>query len=57
MSWHWRMIDPTDLETRFSNEDALQYMDSIFTEPSEEDLEHIKDIESVLDKLPPREVD
>jgi len=57
LSWHWRMIDPTDLETRFSTEDSLAYMDSIFTEPTEEDMEQIKDIEAVLDKLPPREAD
>lgn len=57
MSWHWRMIDPSDIETRFSTEDSLAYMDSIFTEPTDEDLEQIKDIEAVLDKLPPREAD
>lgn len=57
MSWHWRMIDPTDLETRFSTEDSLAYMDSIFTEPTEEDLLQIEDIRAVLDKLPPREAD
>lgn len=57
MSWHWRMIDPTDIESRFSTEDSLAYMDSIFTEPTEEDLEQIEDIRSVLGKLPPREAD
>jgi predicted DNA-binding protein (UPF0251 family) len=51
------MVDPIDIETRFSTEDSLAYMDSIFTEPTEEDLQQIDRIREVLDHLPPREAD
>lgn len=51
------MYDPTDIETRFSNEDAMAQMASIFTEPSEESLAKIERIRRMLDQLPPREAD
>jgi predicted DNA-binding protein (UPF0251 family) len=51
------MVDPIDIETRFSTEDSLAHMDSVFTEPTEEDLEFIGRIQDVLDHLPPREAD
>ena len=57
MAWYGYMVDPSDIETRFSLEDSLGYLDSIFTEPTEEDLLKIDDIRKVLDKLPPREAD
>jgi predicted DNA-binding protein (UPF0251 family) len=57
MAWYGYMVDPVDIETRFSTEDSLAYMDSIFTEPTEEDLEQIAEVEKVLSKLPPREAD
>ncbi len=57
MAWYGYMVDPIDIETRFSTEDSLAYMDSIFTEPTEEDLELIDRIREVLDHLPPREAD
>ena len=57
MAWYGYMVDPSDIETRFSLEDSLSYLDSIFTEPTEEDLEKIEDVRKVLGKLPPREAD
>jgi DNA-directed RNA polymerase specialized sigma24 family protein len=51
------MADPIDIETRFSVEDGMAYMDSIFTEPSEEDLAKIDQIKDVMEQLPPREAD
>jgi predicted DNA-binding protein (UPF0251 family) len=57
MAWYGYMVDPVDIETRFSTEDSLAYMDSIFTEPTEEDLEQIAEVEKVLSRLPPREAD
>ena len=57
MAWYGYMVDPQDIETRFSLEDSIANMESIFTEPTEEDLEKIEDIRKVLDKLPPREAD
>ena len=51
------MIDPSDIETRFSNEDAISQMESVFTEPSEESLVKIDRVRGMLDQLPPREAD
>jgi DNA-directed RNA polymerase specialized sigma24 family protein len=52
-----QMIDPTELEARFSTEDGMAYMDSIFACPSEESTRQIDRVRSVLDLLPPREAD
>jgi len=51
------MIDPIDIETRFSNEDAFSQLASIFTEPSEEALAQIDRVKGMLDQLPDREAD
>jgi predicted DNA-binding protein (UPF0251 family) len=51
------MIDPTEIETRFSNEDSMSTLDSIFTEPSDEDLEKISRVKEIMEELPPREAD
>jgi len=50
-------IDPSDMESRFSQEDGISYMDSIFSEPGEEDNAQIDRVRSVVDMLPPREAD
>ena len=50
-------VDPSEMESRFANEDGLAYMDSIFTEPTDEDLEQIETIKVILEDLPPREAD
>src|SRR3989344_5693241 len=52
-----QMANPQDIETRFSNEDGLSQLASIFTEPTEEALEKIERVRSMLDLLPPREAD
>lgn len=58
MSWSsYHMIDPTDIEARFSVEDGMSYMDSIFTEPSEESKEKIEYVKVIMESLPPREAD
>jgi len=57
MAWYGYMVDPSDIETRFSTEDSIANLESIFTEPTEEDLVQIEEIRKVLDKLPPREAD
>lgn len=51
------MANPADIETRFSNEDGMSQLASIFTEPSEESLAKIERIRSMLDLLPPLEAD
>jgi predicted transcriptional regulator len=50
-------MDPSDLEARYSEDDSLAQLDSIFTEPTEDDLAQIEEIRDVLDHLPPREAD
>lgn len=60
MANHWfgyQMTDPNELESRFSQEDGLAYMDSIFDEPSEETLALIERIKDVIESLPAREAD
>lgn len=58
MSWSGhRMIDPTEIEARFSVEDGMAYMASIFTEPTDDDLEKIEVIRGIMESLPAREAD
>lgn len=58
MSWTGhQMSNPSDLETRFSNEDSISQLASIFTEPSEESLAKVDRVRSMLDLLPAREAD
>lgn len=58
MTWSGHhMIDPSELESRFSVEDGMAYMASIFDEPSEEDLDRIDSVRAVLSDLPPLEAD
>lgn len=50
-------IDPTEIESRFTEEDSLAYIGSIFTEPSTESLEKIERVREIMGDLPPREAD
>jgi predicted transcriptional regulator len=50
-------MDPSELEARFSMEDSLAYLDSIFTEPTDEDLGRIEKVREILAQIPPREAD
>jgi len=51
------MVDPSVMDSRFSTQDGMQYMDSIFEETSEESQEMIERIRGILDLLPAREAD
>lgn len=51
------MANPQDIETRFSNEDGMSQLASIFTEPSEEALAKVERVRQMLNLLPPREAD
>ena len=51
------MVDPSEMESRYSEEQSIQYMDSIFEEPSEESQILLERIRNILDFLPPREAD
>ena len=50
-------MDPCEMASRFSNQHAMQYMESIFTEPSKESLERIEKVKKIMDILPPLEAD
>jgi DNA-directed RNA polymerase specialized sigma24 family protein len=51
------MLDPVDIETRFSNEQSLASLDSVFTEPDEENLILMERVEEIMETLPAREAD
>lgn len=58
MTWYSTgTVDPSELEARFSEEDSMSYLDSIFTEPSEESLKLIARVKEIMQDLPPREAD
>lgn len=57
MAWSGSMIDPSEIETRFAIEDGMGFMDSIFTEPSEEALGQIEVVKEYLEFLPDLEAD
>lgn len=57
-SWsNHQSMDSLDLERRFSEEDGLAYLDSVFMEPGEDDSAQIDRVRSVVESLPPREAD
>lgn len=47
-------VDP---DTVFSEEDALAFFGSVFTEPDEDDIKMMEKVRSMLDQLPPVEAD
>lgn len=51
------MMNASDIETRFSTEDGMDQLVSVFTEPSEESLAKVERVRAMLDLLPPREAD
>ena len=55
--WGYTNMDPCEMESRFSNKQSMQYMDSIFTEPSEESLQKIEKVKEIMLILPPLEAD
>lgn len=60
MSGWWsghKVVDPSDIETRFSNENGMAYLDVGTEEVSEEGQFQIERVRGVLDLLPPREAD
>lgn len=57
MTWPGHLVDPTEIASRFSIQDSMAHMDSIFSAPSEESQEKMERIKSILDNLPARESD
>jgi len=50
-------MDPGDIATKFSEEDGLAFLGSIFTDPDEDSLKIIDKIREIMDALPPVEAD
>ena len=60
MSNYWCshiVLDPSDMERIFSNEDGLSAFPSTTETLSEESLIELKQVREVLDQIPPREAD
>jgi DNA-directed RNA polymerase specialized sigma24 family protein len=53
---HW-MANASQIETRFSNEDSMAYLESIFDEPSDDSAKKIEKVVAIMESLPPREAD
>lgn len=53
-----RTVDPSELESRVSVDDNLEFLEQILSEePSEESSRNLERVRSVMDGLPPREAD
>lgn len=50
-------MDPSDIESRFSNKDSMQYMESLFEGISEESQGKIEKVKEIMNILPPLEAD
>jgi DNA-directed RNA polymerase specialized sigma subunit len=57
MSDYYNSMDPSDMESRFSNEDSFAFMESIFSEPTEDDKATIRKVKDLLAFIPQREAD
>lgn len=61
MATRWtdcRTVDPAELEARYSIEDLAEFIDStVNDEPSEESLQSLERIRTIMEDLPPREAD
>lgn len=51
------IIDPNEISARFSTEDSLSYMDSVFSEMSPKSKELLRRVKKVMHHLPDREAD
>ena len=53
-----KVLDPTELESRFSIEDGLEYLDGVGSEElSDESVARLEEVKEILDRLPAREAD
>ena len=51
------LLDPSDLERMFSNDDSWNQLPSVFEEPTPEHTIQLSEVRDVLDMIPPREAD
>jgi predicted transcriptional regulator len=53
-----RTVDPSELESRYSTDDNLEFLEQILSEePSEESQRNLERVREILSGLPPREAD
>jgi DNA-directed RNA polymerase specialized sigma24 family protein len=54
----YKIMNPHDIESRFSTEDGLAYLDfSLDEHLNEESEERLEQVRGILDRIPPREAD
>lgn len=54
----YKIMNPHDIETRFSTEDGFAYLDfSLDEHINEESEERLEQVRGILDRIPPREAD
>jgi DNA-directed RNA polymerase specialized sigma subunit len=53
-----RTVDPTELESRVSTDDNMEFLEQILSEePSEESRQNLERVREIMEELPPREAD
>lgn len=53
-----RPIDPSELESRYSTDDNIDFLEQILSEePSEESIRNLERVREIMNGLPPREAD
>lgn len=61
MSISWadcRSVDPTELESRFSTDDNIEFLEQVLSEePTEESSRNLGRVQDIMDELPAREAD
>jgi len=60
MRWDWsghQVLDPFELQMRFSDESSMAAMGSVFETPTDTDLRLIDKVRQIMESLPSREAD
>lgn len=60
MRWDWsghQVLDPFELQMRFSDESSMSCMGSVFESPTDTDLGLIDKVRQIMESLPSREAD
>lgn len=52
-----KIVDPNEIESRFSQQDGMAYMNTVFSDPSEESIMLVQRVRELLPMLPAREAD
>lgn len=60
MRWDWsghQVLDPFELQMRFSDDSSMSTMGSVFESPTETDISLINKVRQIMESLPSREAD